>query len=49
MRTYDDTFSGQRIYPGKVYLCSISTPPILPNRPLPLRHSQQQQALAHYT
>ena len=20
MRTYDDTFSGQRIYPGKVYL-----------------------------
>lgn len=23
MRTYDDTFSGQKIYPGKVCLCPI--------------------------
>ena len=26
MRTYDDTFSGQKIYPGKVCLCSTPSP-----------------------
>lgn len=29
MRTYDDTFSGQKIYPGKVCLCPI--PPTIPS------------------
>ena len=28
MRTYDDTFSGQKIYPGKVCLCPIPSPPL---------------------
>lgn len=31
MRTYDDTFSGQKIYPGKVCLC------LVPSSPLPLK------------
>lgn len=30
MRTYDDTFSGQKIYPGKVCLCPIPSPPLSP-------------------
>ena len=28
MRTYDDTFSGQKIYPGKVRLASVPVTPV---------------------
>ena len=48
MRTYDDTFSGQRIYPGKVHLSSIPNSSAFPqlSRCLYINSQQQQQALA---
>ena len=47
MRTYDDTFSGQKIYPGKVCLFYESISPASPELRYALHNTQQQQLNFH--
>ena len=49
MRTYDDTFSGQKIYPGKVCIAffphSLSTTSPGTNRAEERDHGEEEQGL----